>query len=225
MTLSTKDRLLEAGLRMLLQRGYNHLGIQDVLAATGIPKGSFYHHFESKEDFGLHVIDRYMAGVHGALAVFLEDSSVPPLKRIRNFFEATREKYRDEGYLGCLLGGLGQELSGVSDLFRRRIQRCFGEIAKAHAKCLDEAVKRGELSAATNTQQLADVLVDCWEGAALRTRLARDPAALGNMLDFYFQSVAPLEASATRLRSGKTPPPRRSSGKPASKRSRASTRV
>ena len=110
MTLSTKDRLLDAGLTMILERGYNHLGIQDVLAATGVPKGSFYHHFESKEDFGLQVIDRYMTAVHAGLDECLGDQKVEPLQRVRNFFEATREKYREEGYLGCLLGGLGQEL-------------------------------------------------------------------------------------------------------------------
>jgi TetR/AcrR family transcriptional regulator, transcriptional repressor for nem operon len=190
MSPSTKDRLLDAGLSMLLQRGYNHLGIQDVLAATGIPKGSFYHHFESKEDFGLQVIERYMVEVHAGLEQCLGDRAVPPLQRVRGFFEATREKYRGEGYLGCLLGGLGQELSGVSELFRGRIERCFQEIAQRITVCLDEAVSRGELAASTNTGQLADLLVDCWEGAALRTRLLRDPAPLNTMLDFYFQSMA-----------------------------------
>jgi TetR/AcrR family transcriptional regulator, transcriptional repressor for nem operon len=214
MTLSTKDRLLDAGLSMILERGYNHLGIQDVLAATGVPKGSFYHHFESKEDFGLQVIDRYMTAVHAGLAECLGDQRVPPLQRIRNFFEATREKYREEGYLGCLLGGLGQELSGVSDVFRARIERCFKEIAGAIAKCIEEAIARGDLSKQTNAQQLADLLVDCWEGAALRTRLLKDPAPLRTMLDFYFQSMAPRAAERTarlkpRKRTTRTPSSRR----------------
>jgi TetR/AcrR family transcriptional regulator, transcriptional repressor for nem operon len=187
----TKDRLLDVGLTMILERGYNHLGIQDVLAATGVPKGSFYHHFESKEDFGLQVIDRYMVAVHAGLAECLGDKRVPPLQRVRNFFEATREKYRDEGYLGCLLGGLGQELSGVSDVFRARIERCFQEIAGAIAKCIEEAIDKGELSKRTDARQLANLLVDCWEGAALRTRLVRDPKPLRTMLDFYFSSMAP----------------------------------
>jgi TetR/AcrR family transcriptional repressor of nem operon len=200
MTSSTKDRLLDLGLAMFLERGYNHLGIQDVLAAANVPKGSFYHHFESKEDFGLQVIDRYMVTVHAGLAQCLGDVSVPPLQRVRNFFEGTSEKYRDEGYLGCLLGGLGQELSGVSDVFRLRIQRCLQEIANAIAACIQEAIARGELARSTKATQLADLLVDCWEGAALRTRLARDPAPLFAMLDFYFQSLAPMETASQRPR-------------------------
>lgn len=189
MEASTKERLLEAGMSMLLKYGYNHLGIQQVLAETSVPKGSFYHHFESKEDFALQVIERYMVEVHGALDVCLGDQSLPPLKRVRSFFEGTREKYRQDGYLGCLLGGLGQELSGVNEVFRRKIERCFAEIGARVASCLEEAITRGELARGTNAKKLADLLVDCWEGAALRTRLLRDPAPLQAMLDFYFRAA------------------------------------
>lgn len=191
METSSKDRLIEAGLAMLLQRGYNHLGIQDVLSATKLPKGSFYHHFESKEDFALAVVDRYMAAVHEGLDACLLDDRVPPLQRIRNFFEATRESYKGEGYLGCLLGGLGQELSGVNETFRARIEGCIAEIASKIEVCLRLAVARGDVRRTEDPKRLAALLVNCWEGAALRTRLLRDPAPLGAMLDFYFQSIAP----------------------------------
>jgi TetR/AcrR family transcriptional regulator, transcriptional repressor for nem operon len=187
---SSKERLLQAGLRMLLERGYHDLGIQQLLDVTGVPKGSFYHHFASKEDFALEVIDLYMVEVHRGLDAFLNDASCAPLQRIRNFFEGTREKYAQDGYLGCLLGGLGQELSGVSEVFRTKIKQCFSEIARRVAVCVDEARKRGDLPAGTDAQRLADLLVDCWEGAALRSRLLRDPAPLQAMLDFYFRSAA-----------------------------------
>lgn len=190
MATDTKEQLLTRGMAMLLKHGYHDLGIAAVLEATGIPKGSFYHHFESKEDFGLQVIDRYMQEVHAGLDQFLGERSVPPLDRVRRFFEATEEKYRGEGYLGCLLGGLGQELSGVSDAFRRKVEWCFGEIAGRIASCIEEAVERGELAKGTNARAMADLLVNCWEGAALRTRLRRDPAPLREMLDFYFRTAA-----------------------------------
>lgn len=186
----TKQRLLEAGLTMLLQHGYNDLGVQALLKSTGVPKGSFYHHFEGKEDFALQVVDVYMQGVHEGLDATLLDASHPPLVRVQRFFEATREKYRGEGYLGCLLGGLGQELSGVSEAFRHKIEACFQSIAHRIGGCLDEARQRGELPAEADPQRLADLLVDCWEGAALRTRLRRDPAPLEAMLDFYFRATA-----------------------------------
>jgi TetR/AcrR family transcriptional regulator, transcriptional repressor for nem operon len=190
MASNTRDQVLEQGMAMLLRQGYHALGIAAVLEATDIPKGSFYHHFKSKEDFALQVIDRYMKEVHAGLDQCLGDESEPPLQRVRNFFESTVQKYRDEGYLGCLLGGLGQELSGVSDVFRRKVEQCFFEIAGRIAACLKIAIDRGELSGATDPQKLAELLVNCWEGAALRTRLRRDPAPLLEMLDFYFRLAA-----------------------------------
>jgi TetR/AcrR family transcriptional repressor of nem operon len=186
---STKQRLLDAGLAMLLEHGYNDLGIQALLAATGIPKGSFYHHFEDKEDFALQVIDQYMRGVHAGLDACLGDLKRPPLERVRSFFEMTRQKYRRDGYMGCLLGGLGQELSGVSEVFRRKVEACFAKIAARLAVCLEEARQRGDIPADSNPRHLANLLVDCWEGAALRSRLRRDAAPLKAMLDFYFGSA------------------------------------
>jgi len=175
---------------MLLRHGYHNLGIAAVLEATRIPKGSFYHHFQSKEDFGLKAIDLYMKQVHAGLDLCLGDESRPPLQRVRHFFEATEEKYRAEGYLGCLLGGLGQELSGISEAFRRKVERCFSEISGRISGCLEQAIERGDLPKDTDPKKMAELLVNCWEGAALRTRLRRDPAPLRDMLDFYFHSAS-----------------------------------
>lgn len=188
-THATKQRLLDAGMAMLLEHGYHDLGIQALLEATNTPKGSFYHHFRDKEDFALQVIDQYMANVHAGLDACLTDSSRPPLERVRRFFENVQRSYRREGYLGCLLGGLGQELSGVSEVFRRKVEGCFGEIARRIAVCMEEARTRGDIPAGSDTRRMASLLVDCWEGAALRSRLRGTPAPLTAMLDFYFASA------------------------------------
>jgi TetR/AcrR family transcriptional repressor of nem operon len=186
---STRERLIAAGLPLLLERGYNGLGLQALLAATGVPKGSFYHHFRDKEDFALQVVEAYMREVHAGLDACLGERSVTPLDRVRRFFATTQQVYRQQGYMGCLLGGLGQELSGVSDTFRRKIDECFTEIANRLAVCLEEAQERGDLPATSDPQRLAALLVDCWEGAALRSRLQRDQTPLDAMLEFYFRSA------------------------------------
>lgn len=175
---------------MLLQHGYHDLGIRALLDATGIPKGSFYHHFRDKEDFALQVIEEYMGHVHEALDACLGDQGCSPLERVRRFFEMTMEAYQREGYMGCLLGGLGQELSGVSAVFRERIEGCFAAIAGRLAVCLEEARLREDIPAESDPHTLASVLVDCWEGAALRSRLRGSGEPLTAMLNFYFQSAA-----------------------------------
>jgi TetR/AcrR family transcriptional repressor of nem operon len=107
---------------------------------------------------------------------------------VRGFFETVMDAYRQEGYMGCLMGSLGQELSGVSAAFREKIEACFSTIAGRLAACLEQARRRGDLPADSDPRAMASLLVDCWEGAALRSRLRGSPEPLVAMLDFYFQS-------------------------------------
>jgi TetR/AcrR family transcriptional repressor of nem operon len=183
---ATKERLLEEGVAMLLQHGYNDLGVQAILDRTGVPKGSFYHHFLSKEDMALQAVDRYVSLGHELLEVTLAPDGRKPLHRVRAFFERMRELYASQGYLGCLLGGLGQELSGSSEVFRMKIEECVASIASRIAVCLEEARQGGDLAADVDSHRYANMLVDAWEGAALRSRLLRNPVPLNAFLDFYF---------------------------------------
>jgi TetR/AcrR family transcriptional repressor of nem operon len=189
MASTTKQDLLELGLSLLLKHGYSDLGVATLLERAGIPKGSFYHHFENKEDFAFQAIDLYMQRVHELLDTAFGDERREPLAQIRHFFAVVAEGYKGEGYLGCLLGGLGQELSGVSPAFRKKVEECFGMIARRLARALEVAKARGQLRDGVEPRELADLLVNCWEGAALRSRLRRSPVPLGQMLDFYLASV------------------------------------
>jgi TetR/AcrR family transcriptional repressor of nem operon len=186
---ATKQRLLEAGLQLMLSRGYHAIGVQEILAETRIPKGSFYHHFESKEDFALQVIDLYQSGVRMMLEHAFGDAASPPLQRVRNFFAAARQEYEREGYLGCLLGGLGQEMAGASEIFRKKIDGCLTGIGDTIATCLAEAQARGELPSTCDTRLLAESIVNAWEGAALRSRLRRAGNPLDSVLDFCFAAA------------------------------------
>ena len=178
----TKRRLLDVGLATLLERGYNATGIQDLLVATNVPKGSFYHHFGSKEDFALQVIDRYVAEVHVLLDQSLGELDRAPLDRVRLFFERLLALYASQGYLGSLIGILGQELAAVSTAFRRRIEAAFDGIARRLAEPLEEARRRGDMPSDSDPLLTATLLIDCWEGAAMRSRLLRSPAPLESAL-------------------------------------------
>ena len=182
----TKQRLLHESLALLLERGYHDLGIQALLDRTGVPKGSFYHHFTSKEEMALEAIDEYMSRVHGLLEVALASDGRAPLQRVHSFFERLRELYASQGFLGSLLGALGQEVSGVKEDFRRKMAESVSSIVDRLAVCVEEARQRGDLPAGWDSERYADLLVNAWEGAALRSRLLRGPAPLDAFLDFYF---------------------------------------
>ena len=99
--------------------------------------------------------------------------------------------YKGGGYLGCLLGGLGQELSGISPAFRKKVEACFTAIAGRLEQALIRARNNGELREGLEPHELAALLVNCWEGAALRSRLRRSASPLDQMLDFYFAAITP----------------------------------
>ena len=186
---ATKRRLLDVGLATLLERGYNATGIQDLLVATGVPKGSFYHHFASKEDFALQVVDRYVAELHGLLDQALGDTERVPVERVRSYFERLLAVYAGQGYLGSLLGLLGMELAAVNTAFRRRIEGAVEGVARRLAEALEEGRRRGDLPPDADPVQTANVMLDCWEGAALRSRVVRGPAPLEAVLDLSFRSA------------------------------------
>ena len=191
MRCTTKEDLLKLGLELLLKHGYTDLSVATLLERAGVPKGSFYHHFESKESFGLQAINLYMSGVHEALDLAFRDDSREPLEQIRDFFSMVAAGYKGDGYLGCLLGGLGQELSGISPVFRKKVEACFSLIARRFEKALARARANGQLHPDADPRELADLLVNCWEGAALRSRLRRSAGPLDQMLDFYFTALRP----------------------------------
>jgi TetR/AcrR family transcriptional repressor of nem operon len=184
---ATKRRLLQAGTALLLERGYGGLSLQELLDRTGLPKGSFYHHFESKEDMALQAVAAYTNLGHALLDRCLDSHDHPPLARLRLFFDQLGDFYASQGYLGCLLGALGQELSGVSEPFRRKIEECLASLAGRIADCLEEARAAGELAPETDPRALADVILNTWEGAALRSRLLRSPLPLQAALEFCFR--------------------------------------
>lgn len=182
-TVSARERLLETGLGLIHERGYHATGIQDILSKSDVPRGSFYHYFPGKEDFCLAVIDRYAERGYRRLDTHLSEAHYPALQRIRRFFDETRTLYAaGKCRRGCLLGNLGQELADASEACRRRVNRHLESWTERLATCLREAQSNGEIAAGIDPDDYAAVLLNGWEGALLRMKLAR--------------SVEPLEAFA-----------------------------
>src|SRR3954464_4367984 len=104
---STKSLLLETGKSVFLEKGYSNSGIEAILQAAGVPKGSFYYYFDSKEDFGLQVLDRFADCYKVDLDRYLDDASLSPLMRLRGYFEAVCTRLESQQCRnGCLVGNL-----------------------------------------------------------------------------------------------------------------------
>ncbi len=186
----TKDLLLEAGKATFLEKGYNNSGIESILQAAGVPKGSFYYYFDSKEDFGLRVLDRFASCYAERLDRFLGDASLPPLGRLRAYFESVFEKLAsDQCRKGCLVGNLSQEMADQSEVFRARLEEIFEGWVDRYAECLDEARRAGEIAPDLDVHELAEFWLNGWQGAILRAKTMRSTAPLRTFLAVMFGDI------------------------------------
>jgi TetR/AcrR family transcriptional repressor of nem operon len=186
----TREILVRAGVVALTEKGFSATGIDEILRSVKVPKGSFYHYFGSKEEFGLELIDRYAAYFARKLDQFLMDESKSPLKRLEGFVadaEAGMKRY--DFRRGCLVGNLGQEISVLAQSHRARLREVFADWEARTARCLMDAQAAGEMSKRADCSQLAVFFWIGWEGAVLRARLDGEPQALHVFARGFFAAL------------------------------------
>jgi len=188
----TRELLLRAGLEVLTEKGFSATGIDEILGRVGVPKGSFYHYFASKEAFGLSLIERYGEFFARKLDRHLHNPGLSPLGRLHAFVDDAKSGMARLGYRrGCLIGNLGQEMGSLPESFRVRLKETFEDWQARFSACLQEAQKAGEVARAANTDQLAVFFWIGWEGAVLRAKLEQSDAPLEVFAGFFFASLPP----------------------------------
>jgi TetR/AcrR family transcriptional regulator, transcriptional repressor for nem operon len=186
-TPSTREHLLEIGLERLRSTGYTATGVKEILDLAGVPKGSFYHYFPSKEAFVSEVFQRYAEGEVRRLERVLGDRKVAPLKRLRRYFEELISVYGQSAAIsGCLVGSMSIEVADHSQKLQTQLQTIFGVWQDGVANVLREAVERGELRQSTQSEALAEFLLNSYEGALVRMKAEKSDKPLENFLHFAF---------------------------------------
>jgi TetR/AcrR family transcriptional regulator, transcriptional repressor for nem operon len=183
----TRLALIKAGRRIIVEKGYNHAGIQEILLATGVPKGSFYHFFSSKEEFGLAIIE-YDSQMHDHIVEqYLANTSLSPLNRLKRYFTFKLEEFETLQYReGCLFGNLSQEMADQNDRFRLRLQAATDRWQDQFADCIQSAQAAGEISKQYKPKDLAEFCLNSWEGALLQMKVAKSNLPLKNYIQFMF---------------------------------------
>jgi TetR/AcrR family transcriptional repressor of nem operon len=187
---STRDHLIEVGLELMRKHGYGATGLQEILLAAGVPKGSFYHHFGSKEEFTAAVIERYFTLEAKHVDTVLNNARQAPLKRLRRYFEELIQMAGQSAPIaGCLLGSLSLEVANASPMLQSCLSSSFTHWQAAIASVLREAVEKGELPQSTKPESLAGFLLNSWEGALLRSQADKNDAPLKDFLRFVFDDL------------------------------------
>lgn len=186
----TRNALVWCGTELLTERGFQITGIDEVLKRVGVPKGSFYHYFKSKDHFGHAVIDNYEAYYAKKMDRIFGDSSQSPLQRLVNFTaNAKNGMVKFDFKRGCLIGNLGQELAALDTQFRERLEGVLVSWEKRVAECLSESIDIGELAPGQDPQALSRFFWVGWEGAILRSKLMRSLEPIDQFTSIFFRSV------------------------------------
>jgi len=180
----TKDRILTVGIDLFSKKGYHNVGLKEILKKAEVPKGSFYHYFESKEDFGVQVINKYSSLGIIEFQRALENESLSPKNRIIGFYTDMCEHYLlKECKEGCLMGNSSNELSDLAESFSNAIAHEFNVWQNTLEKCITEAQNAGEIATDFESRMLASFILNSWEGALLRMKCEKTVEPLKDFID------------------------------------------
>jgi len=185
------EKLLEAGLALFEQKGFNATGLQEIADAAGIVKGSFYNYFASKDAFAVEVIRfytaRHVARWEQALAA---SAAEPPHRALRSLFLQLARRYAAaQPKKGCLIGNLAAEISEASPECRRAMQGATAQFKAVLARCLAEGQKAGKVRADLPAQRQAELFWDAWQGCLLRMKIENSTKPLKDTLETLFASL------------------------------------
>lgn len=196
----TRERILQAGAELVGAKGFNGCGLSEILAQARVPKGSFYHYFASKEDFGVALIERARDEYLDSLREHLTDRRRSAVGRLRSIFEDTRNECARTGpTVECLIPKLALETATLSAPVHAAVKCSYEQWSAIIAQVIREGQAGGEIDRAHDADRLARVLVMLWEGAAVRMQIDRSIQPLDDFLAFVFDTLLRPEG---RSRSG-----------------------
>lgn len=159
--------IIREGLKALYRKGYNATGVKEITDAAGIPKGSFYNYFSSKEDFAIAAMQYFTSRELAMMEEILTDEQTPPLERIENLYQMKIEHFISKGRysFGCFLCNITLEMADLSEVIAAEATNSFDKEYQPILNCLEEAQLKGDLSKERDIHQTVDLLRNSWLGA------------------------------------------------------------
>ena len=184
--------MIRSGLERLTEQGFVASGLDQILTRVGVPKGSFYHYFPSKEAFGLAVLDAYDDYFAKKLDRHLLAPEGTPLSRLKAFIDDAKQGLQRHDFRrGCLVGNLEQEVAYLPDTFRPRLLSIYQHWQSKVEDCLLEAQKNGAIAPEASCAALAEYFWIGWEGAINRARLTQSTQPLDRFFDYFCRTMTP----------------------------------
>jgi len=186
----SREILCRVGVAALTEKGFSATGIDEIMKTAGVPKGSFYNFFGSKEAFGAELIRRYAQYFAAKLDRYFLDESLAPLERLHAFCrDAERSMERFEFRRGCLIGNLGQEMGALPEAFRAQLSGVLRDWQARTARCLEAAKLAGEIAGDIDCGRWAEYFWIGWEGAVLRAKLEQRAEPLRVFAEHFLKGL------------------------------------
>ncbi len=172
--------IIRKGLKALYLKGYNATGVKEITDASDIPKGSFYNHFKSKEDFAIETMSYFLDRELEVMAEVLNDTSRSPLERIEDLYRYKIDNFVRQGSfsLGCYLCNMTLEMADVSEPIAKAASKMLEREYAPVLDCLREALDTGELDASCDVNELSDLIRNSWLGALIIMKANKSPEPL-----------------------------------------------
>jgi TetR/AcrR family transcriptional regulator, transcriptional repressor for nem operon len=185
---SVRPQIVDSALEQFHTRGFHNCSVEDITKAAGVPKGSFYNHFPSKDALAIEVLRQYASRSVWRTA---EDADVAPLQRLRRRFEAMRDTFVGREFTrGCLFANMGTELADLNQDVRAEVEASLAYRSAAATEMLREAQQSGELAPSHDVSILGPFLVNAWEGVVTRAKVSKSSEALDGFFALFDQILA-----------------------------------
>ncbi|MDA8595248.1 TetR/AcrR family transcriptional regulator [Flavobacteriaceae bacterium] len=188
-----KEDVKKAGLEIMFLNGYNGTGIKDITDMVKIPKGSFYNHFTSKEDFALEVVQDYCDnGLEMYRRAFLLAPGTPAT-RIENFVDGLVANYSEnlEFKLGCIMSNFSAEMSDTNARFKVLLDTEFNRCQEIMAQCIREGQDLGEFKKELDSSHTAAFMLNSLHGAFIRMKTTGNESPLVDFKQFILTLLHP----------------------------------
>ena len=187
-----REKLLDEGVSLLMAKGYHGTGLKEILDRVQIPKGSFYHYFKSKEEFGAEVVKHYIRPFITKLEAHLNNPNHDARSALIYYFDELILLIKQKDFHdGCLLGNLMGEIGDTSDVCRLALKSAIEDYRDLLEQGLMLAQQQGTVRVDKPAKRMADLLIDTWQGALLRMKIEQSVAPLerccDDLLNDYFK--------------------------------------
>ncbi|MDH3649705.1 MAG: TetR/AcrR family transcriptional regulator [Saprospiraceae bacterium] len=174
-----REAIIDKGIELMRKNGYHGTGVQHVLKACGIPKGSFYNFFESKQDFALQAIEKYGDDNLRMIRALNDRLDVSALQKVELFFGDLEKFYRSKKFeLTCLMSILSLEVGSEDPLIASKIKSKFDDLKKILATIIKTGQESEEIRTDWQAANMSDFLINSFNGALITMKYEKSSRAI-----------------------------------------------